>query len=272
MRGVHNEFVSEFWVTAYKTGHDVRAAEVAEFGYGVYLGSHRQGQGRWLSLFHCGKNLLQGFPTALKYTGCCLHAQKHSAPQLRKIVIRLSLCIEPPHIRKHQVTHALLEGITLFDDRAVEHDCAYGAVCRSICCLHRSRTVVRPHRGFELVRSPRYNCHDLSFCVDARIVVVALLRCRHPKPRVNHRCFHGGFGATRVHQAYEIPTEGQDLFFSSLPEAQSCAPLIRFYRTQRHVLKVTSVVARRLEAHGFEFGSHEVCGNFMSTSPCPSAL
>ena len=48
--------------------------------------------------------------------------------------------------------------------------------------------------------------------------------------------------------------------------------LIRLYRTQRHALKVASVVARWLEAHGFEFRSHELCGNFMSTCPCPAAF
>src|ERR1700693_3388021 len=272
MRGVHNVLVSEFWITAYNTSHDVRAAQVSEFGYGLYLGSRRQSHGQRLSLFRCGKNLLRGFPAALKHTGCCLHAQKHSAPQFRKIVIRLSLCIEPPHIRKRQVAYSLLEGINLFDGRAVEHHCSYGAVCRSICCLHRSRTVVRPHRGFELRRSPRHKGHDLSFCVEARVVVVALLGCRHPKRHVNHRRFHGDFGATWIHQAYEIPPEDQDLLFSSSPEAQSCTPSIRLYRTQRHALKVASIVARWLEAHGFEFRSYELCGNFMSTCPCPAAL
>jgi len=100
----------------------------------------------------------------------------------------------------------------------------------------------------------------------------ALLGRRYPKPNVNHLRFHGDFCTTWIHQAYEILSEDQNLLFSSSPDAQSCTLLTRVYRTQQHALKVASVVARCLEAHGFEFRSHEPCGNFMSTLPCFAAL
>src|SRR5260370_21011104 len=161
--------------------------------------------------------------------------------------------------------------MNLFDGRAIEHDWSHGTVRWSVCSLHRSRTVVRPHRGFELRRSPRHKSHNLSLYVDALIVIVALLGCRHPKPNVNHRRFHGNFCTTWLHQTDEILSEDQDLLFFSSPEAHSCTLLIRLYRTQRHALKVAFVVAGWLETHLFEFRSHEPCGNFMSTCASPAA-
>jgi hypothetical protein len=40
----------------------------------------------------------------------------------------------------------------------------------------------------------------------------------------------------------------------------------------RAAVRLAFVVAGRLEAHGFEFRSHELCGNFMSACPSPATL
>lgn len=131
-----------------------------------------------------GFRLLPPYRSRRRIFRCGLHAQNRRPAQLREIVVRLSLCIEPVHIRKWEIVHSILEGIELLEDRAIQRDRSHGTLGNCICCLCQTRAEMGPHGGFELWRCSIDGSHNFSSYIHAGIVVIALLGCCYAEPNV----------------------------------------------------------------------------------------
>src|SRR6516162_4992293 len=131
---------------------------------------------------------------------------------------------------------------------------------------------MRPHRGFESRRGAIQIGYNFPFCFHASIVVVALLGSGDSKTYINHRGFQGSVRPARISGSDKILTEDHRLLFSVYLNAEACVLFVWLYRTQRRILKIGSIIARRFEPHRLECRSHEPRRNFMSAHSCAAAL
>src|SRR5215469_3195578 len=117
MRAVNYKLVLQLRVAALQASHDVWAVDALELGYDLYLGSHGQSKGRWNACLRCRIDLFRRLSAAVEQYGRRFHVQNRRPVQFGEIIIRLFSCIKPAHIRKPQVSHLILEGIKLLEER-----------------------------------------------------------------------------------------------------------------------------------------------------------